>query len=518
MDLMSKQCDKLGIFKSKNKRIQKINKQLQTSKNKNGVKSSSKLQNFKSGDKISIAKSNARLQVASKKSKDSTNYDTNHSTSNKSSCHTENDPATDLFEKVKEKLRDNVEMDLEHQMDTFYQTQKDKMKAEYEKAEQDLVEAMKQYVKVEDEVCELENYHITEQNRIDELVHQWKQIYEQIEQEKLTDPETIQKMCDVDKEIDTEKISHQGILKSLDLKRKAWKEQIDTINKDFNHALDNQLNIQILNEKPYMVGIQVDAVKKYTTGSSKTQSQTDYFESVDKFTKITIDGKDYEFDKIIWNDEINYFKTDSITKSNTDACIDYKQELCDYLIKYLSCIIKFIRRIQKHSNFFKESLQSSKSNGVNKNEQQANQMNRKITFVFVQLEHTVLQTVLQGVQDIIGDDQDNVHKMFEDLLEVDSCEEIKRANLLTPNFDGSFDWEIEIISIKSASSDIQKITRKLVQEWKEQERMMNVFIDIKNTNDLDQDNDYKNDLKDTLNALSECKDQYVTSNSHLFFF
>jgi hypothetical protein len=52
-------------------------------------------------------------------------------------------------------------------------------------------------------------------------------------------------------------------------------------------------------------------------------------------------------------------------------------------------------------------------------------MNRKVTIVLFELEPTIVEQVLHGIEPIIGDNQENVKLMLEKLLAPGDIEEIK---------------------------------------------------------------------------------------------
>lgn len=217
---------------------------------------------------------------------------------------------------------------------------------------------------------------------------------------------------------------HKKLQIEKDIKSKHLKDNIEGIEKEFN--------IQLLNEKPYFTAIAVDFSRK--PSSTSIISQTNYFESVELFTNLRLNDKCYSFNKIIRNEDVEYFTLPHLREE-----LSYEDELIKYMIEYTSKIIQFVRRIQKQNNFFKPSFKTKKTAEDAKKEAEVNEMNRKITLLFVEIEPHILENILEGLSDIIGDDPSDVQCMFDTLFSPSGNETYKRVNLLTPNLDGSCD-------------------------------------------------------------------------------
>ena len=63
--------------------------------------------------------------------------------------------------------------------------------------------------------------------------------------------------------------------------------------------------------------------------------------------------------------------------------------------------------------------------------------------------------------------------------------------------------------------DVEHIIEDLVKECKEQQRMINIFVNV-NKKSSSFENEHK--LCENLDSICKFRDQYTTSNSHLFFF
>lgn len=257
---------------------------------------------------------------------------------------------------------------------------------------------------------------------------------------------------------------HKKLQIEKDIKSKHLKDNIEGIEKEFN--------IQLLNEKPYFTAIAVDFSRK--PSSTSIISQTNYFESVELFTNLRLNDKSYSFNKIIRNEDVEYFTLPHLREE-----LSYEDELIKYMIEYTSKIIQFVRRIQKQNNFFKPSFKTKKTAEDAKKEAEVNEMNRKITLLFVEIEPHILENILEGLSDIIGDDPSDVQCMFDTLFSPRGNEAYKRVNLLTPNLDGSCDCEIEIIIFNPTPSNAQGILDDIVKNCQLEQRMVNIFMQIK---------------------------------------
>lgn len=108
------------------------------------------------------------------------------------------------------------------------------------------------------------------------------------------------------------------------------------------------------------------------------------------------------------------------------------------MISYLTKIIEFVRRItqpkNKQNNFREKPSKEEKNK-----EKQVNEMNRKITLLFLDFSHELLTEILEGIAHIIGDTPEEVKYMLEELSSAYQEGEVGRINLQTPNLDGSYD-------------------------------------------------------------------------------
>ena len=415
-----------------------------------------------------------------------------------------------LYKEVSNKLRENAELDIvEKEMDLQFKEQIEELKQELELAEKLLVDSMEEYVGVEEEVCNLESHDINVHQNVHDLMRDYQLIYEEIQREKLTDPLTVERLCDLEKEIKLEALDLQNITVERDLKNKILKENIEGIEKEYKLSLENQLNIQILNEKPYITAISVDFDKVPSYSTENISAQNHYFETVELFSQLKINDKDYKFNKVIRNEEIEYF-----TLPHLRHKLGFKNELVKYMIEYITHILQFIRRIQEPNCFYKGSFKDKKPDEEIKKETEINLMNRKITIIFMNMNHTVLEAILDGLQGIIGDNQEDVNTMLEHLLSPLTGSSINRVNLLTPNLDGSWDWEVEIIVINPNPSSLQEIMDDVIKSCQEKKRMVNLFIDVDQNGSAEE----QRNTSEILDLTIPYWDKYVTANSLLFFF
>jgi hypothetical protein len=250
-------------------------------------------------------------------------------------------------------------------------------------------------------------------HQVYELTSEYEEIIAQIKREKISDPKTIAKMYDLDGEFEEKDIEYQSILAKKDFKKHQLRENLSEIQKEFDHALEIQLNIQLLSEKPYTTAICFDPLQAPCEETLKTH----YFSTMEnKFTSLKLNSKTFKFNKILQNSEIAYFKPPFKTSDADDLPI--------YLTVTLQKLVKFIRRIYEPS----KSTFKKKSGG------KVNSMNRKLTVIFVDFSQEVLQQVMYGIQEVLGE-PDDVQLMIATIL----GDENRKVNLLTPNFDGSCD-------------------------------------------------------------------------------
>lgn len=67
-----------------------------------------------------------------------------------------------------------------------------------------------------------------------------------------------------------------------------------------------------------------------------------------------------------------------------------------------------MRREQKDSSFFKGSFRTKKTAEDAKKQAEVNEMNRKITLIFAEVDPEVLENVLESLSDLIGDNPSDV--------------------------------------------------------------------------------------------------------------
>lgn len=102
-------------------------------------------------------------------------------------------------------------------------------------------------------------------------------------------------------------------------------EKINEVENEFEKVLEYQLNCQLLNEKPYLVGIAVDynkIMESYEEDSKSNDLYRNYFETVERHTTLKLNKSYHKFDKLIVNNELEYF----CTSKDLDL-IDYKSIL-----------------------------------------------------------------------------------------------------------------------------------------------------------------------------------------------
>jgi hypothetical protein len=191
---------------------------------------------------------------------------------------------------------------------------------------------------------------------VKELMEEYESLMDQIEKEKLTDPETISKMTDIGEQIRISEDEQIILEKEKESKCEMLDNNIQGVIKELDLTIDTQLNCQILNEKPYFTAIAVNFDQKPPKETDAfTDTKQCYLQTVELFTQMNINKDDYIFDKVIRNEEIEYF-----TLPDQRSKISYRSELINYLIKHISTVLKFVRRIQKPSNFFKSTFEQTK--------------------------------------------------------------------------------------------------------------------------------------------------------------
>lgn len=388
----------------------------------------------KVGKKSTLGRDPSKYHLANLPSTNSKEQlDVSHTQNGANSSRTPVKQSNGLADEVLELMKINAELDIiNKQADLQFQSELQELQLGFEDAESSLVNAMQDYVQVEEDVCDLESHDINVHKAVHDMMREYQQIYEEIQREKLTDPVTIENLCNIEKEIQLENFEYQKLLAEKELKTKHLREYMNETERELKHTIDNQINIQILNEKPYFTIIAVELDRKPAKSSESIEAQNHYFETVELFTGLKISEKEYTFSKVLRNEEIDYF-----TPPHLRHQLSYREELAKYLIEYLSQVIQFVRRIQRQNNFYKGSFKNKKPEEELKKELEMNEMNRKLTIMFLAVDQFLLAQVLEGLSGIIGDNLEDVQIMIDHLLSPIGLGGINRVNLLTPNLDGS---------------------------------------------------------------------------------
>jgi len=297
-------------------------------------------------------------------------------------------------------------------MDEEFQTQIDKLEADYEKAERDLELAKQRYGTIEGQVKEREAEEMLVHQQAKAMMKEYEQVLEEIRNEKAIDSHIIDNIEEVEKQF--------------------REERINSIDEELDEALQSQLNIQLLTGKPYFSALAIDLAK--SPADACQDSQSHYFETVEKCTTLNINEKKFKFDKVLLNQEIDYF-----TYPHLKSEVSYAEETSRYMVIYLTKILGHVRRIQEPSNFYKGSFKTKRSEEDAKNEKALNEKDRKITLIFSELQHFLLENILTGVSYLLSSTPSDAQQMVTSLLSPMQPNEIKRVNLLTTNLDGSCD-------------------------------------------------------------------------------
>ena len=126
---------------------------------------------------------------------------------------------------------------------------------------------------------------------------------------------------------------------------------------------------------------------------AKNQKYENYFETVEKFTQLKINNDDYVFDKVIVNEEMEYF-----TLPFEQENLNYREKLIYYLKTYLKNIIMFIRRNQKDTRDSKASTEAKISRKSREMKNRINNMNRKLTLILIEIDLDILKEVLRSLE------------------------------------------------------------------------------------------------------------------------
>ena len=181
---------------------------------------------------------------------------------------------------------------------------------------------------------------------------------------------------------------------------------------------------------------------------------------------MKIGDKSYSFDKILRNEEIEYF-----TLPYLRSQLNYKEGLEKYMIEYLTSIIKGIRisnNGKRTQSLFEPDKEYSSIVGggsqwvrknqksmmaprgsitvKNKEETKVSEIIKNATFVFIDWE---LNNIIDGLSKHFGDDYELIHKNFELLKNKQNSSE---AIFEWFNEEGVSDLEIKIISFNSSFS------------------------------------------------------------------
>lgn len=158
-----------------------------------------------------------------------------------------------LFEQVLSKTEENAELEnLERKLREQFKTDLESLNQEFQEAEKQLVTAMKQYVDVEDSVIELEQKDNNVHKQVHHLMSDYQAILDEIEREKQHQPEIFSQTSAIDHEISENDMEYQKVQAERDFKSHQLNEEIQNIGNELDQALEAQLNIQLLSEKPYL--------------------------------------------------------------------------------------------------------------------------------------------------------------------------------------------------------------------------------------------------------------------------
>jgi hypothetical protein len=317
-------------------------------------------------------------------------------------------------------------------MDEEFQTQIDKLEADYEKAERDLELAKQRYGTIEGQVKERETEEMLVHQQAKAMMKEYEQVLEEIRNEKAIDSHIIDNIEEVEKQFREQNGIHQKLLHHNNKMHLSLQERINSIDEELDEALQSQLNIQLLTGKPYFSALAIDLAK--SPADACQDSQSHYFETVEKCTTLNINEKKFKFDKVLLNQEIDYF-----TYPHLKSEVSYAEETSRYMVIYLTKILGHVRRIQEPSNFYKGSFKTKRSEEDAKNEKALNEKDRKITLIFSELQHFLLENILTGVSYLLSSTPSDAQQMVTSLLSPMQPNEIKRVNLLTTNLDGSCD-------------------------------------------------------------------------------
>ena len=105
-------------------------------------------------------------------------------------------------------------------------------------------------------------------------------------------------------------VQYSKILEEKSLNNIILYDNVNNIDNELNKIFEYQLNCQLLKEKPYVTCIAVDYSTVQSTSSQVstcTNTYDNYFESVEKYTSLMLNHELYTVDKILTNDELDYF-------------------------------------------------------------------------------------------------------------------------------------------------------------------------------------------------------------------
>ena len=310
-------------------------------------------------------------------------------------------------------------------------------------------------------------------------------------------------------------VQYSKILEEKSLNNIILYDNVNNIDNELNKIFEYQLNCQLLKEKPYVTCIAVDYSTVQSTSSQVstcTNTYDNYFESVEKYTSLMLNHELYTVDKILTNDELDYF---------TVPCdnVNYKELLWKHLFLNLSKVINFVRRVQAQKNFVTTSFKPKKKASQENNLKQIiNNMNRKLTLLFLEFEEDLLHQVVRSIKPTLWNEENESDDMIQDLIDPDTQDNLKSVNFVTTNLDDTIECEIQIVVMSIIPNNFEGILQDLIAQWKIDQSMVNIFMQVHQNVPDDMKEAYDSATADKLEIITKYWSQYVTSNSHLFFF
>ena len=145
-------------------------------------------------------------------------------------------------------------------------------------------------------------------------------------------------------------------------------------------------------------------------------------------------------------------------------------------------------------------------------------MNRNLTIIFIELDNDIISEILKCLESSLSSSNFSWLNLENEFVDYEKYEDIQIAPTTTTSYDTIYEWSIDIIKINMIHKDFEDALKQILIECKRGQRMLNIFTQIHKNISKEIKEEYDKNTWKKLEKLVEFTNNYVTSNSHLFFF